>query len=98
MHEIVSPLPRTGSLVINIAEAMSTIRMQFSVQRGPCWAANSSSLYDLFAKEGAVEGEVEYDEGKGRGSFVFCDEEVLPIMCLLSSNYWLFCLIEILVI
>jgi len=55
---------------------MSTLRMQFSVQRGPCWAANSSSLYDLFAKEGAVEGEVEYDEGKGRGSFVFCDEEV----------------------
>jgi len=50
--------------------------MQFSVQRGPCWAANSSSLYDLFAKEGAIEGEVDYDEGKGRGSFVFCDEEV----------------------
>ena len=78
-------------MVINIAEAMSTIRMQFSVQRGSCWAANPSSLYDLIAKEGAVEGEVEYDEGKGRGSFVFCDEEVLLVMCLLSSNYWLFC-------
>ena len=66
---------------------MSTIRMQFSVQRGPCWAANSSSLYDLFAKEGAVEGEVDYDEGKGRGSFVFCDEEVLLVMCFLLSGY-----------
>ena len=52
-------------------------RMMLSVQRGPCWAANSSSLYELLAKEGAIEGVVEYDQGKGRGSFVFHDEEVL---------------------
>jgi len=51
-------------------------RMMLSVQRGPCWAANSSSLYELLAKEGAIEGVVEYDQGKGRGSFVFHDEEV----------------------
>jgi len=50
--------------------------MMLSVQRGPCWAANSSSLYELLAKEGAIEGVVEYDQGKGRGSFVFHDEEV----------------------
>jgi len=47
-----------------------------SVQRGPCWAANASSLYELLAKEGAIDGVVEYDQGKGRGSFVFLDEEV----------------------
>ena len=51
--------------------------MMLSAQRGPCWAANSSSLYELLAKEGAIEGVVEYDQGKGRGSFVFRDEEVL---------------------
>lgn len=50
--------------------------MMLSVQRGPCWAANSSSLYELLAKEGAIEGVIEYDQGKGRGSFVFRDEEV----------------------
>ena len=52
-------------------------RMMLSIQRGPCWAANPSSLYELLAKEGAIEGVVEYDQGKGRGSFVFHDEEVL---------------------
>ena len=52
-------------------------RMMLSVQRGPCWAANSSSLYELLAKEGVIEGVIEYDQGKGRGSFVFHDEEVL---------------------
>ena len=57
--------------------------MMLSVQRGPCWAANSSSLYELLAKEGAIEGVVEYDQGKGRGSFVFYDEEVL----LSKSSY-----------
>ena len=52
-------------------------RMMLSIQRGPCWAANPSSLYELLSKEGAIEGVVEYDQGKGRGSFVFHDEEVL---------------------
>ena len=51
-------------------------RMMLSVQRGPCWAANPSSLYELLSKEGAIEGVVEYDQGKGRGSFVYHDEQV----------------------
>ena len=51
-------------------------RMMLSVQRGPCWAANPANLYELLAKEGDIEGVVEYDQGSGKGSFVFHDEEV----------------------
>ena len=54
----------------------SNARMMLSIQRGPCWAANPSSLYELLSKEGAIEGVVEYDQGKGRGSFVYHDEQV----------------------
>ena len=78
---------RGEKIVTFFQPAMCTnARMMLSVQRGPCWAANTTSLYHLLAKEGAIEGLVEYDQGKGRGSLVFHDEEVLAQSMMMDWN------------
>ena len=59
-------------------------KLLLAVQRGPSWLPTPSSLRALISQFGEVEGEVQYDSGRGRGAFVMAERGAADMLAYRS--------------
>ena len=63
---------------------MESRKLLLAVQRGPSWLPTPSSLRALISQFGEVEGEVQYDSGRGRGAFVMAERGAADMLAYRS--------------